>query len=159
MWTIATLLRALLALLALRGLRWAYVAFIVLGIAYFPARTGFRLHPHACEVAFGPRLAAHSLTNFAHIALFALFFVFSCFHFAARRPVPPHIVVRATAITLAMGAMVEAAEGLTGAGNCRLRDLIPDSAGILLGVAAIVGLRRAAPRLFRFAPRQFFGGR
>jgi hypothetical protein len=30
-----------LALLSLRGVRWAYVAFIVLGLLYFPIKVGF----------------------------------------------------------------------------------------------------------------------
>src|SRR5439155_1559109 len=32
----------LLALIALRGKRWAYPAFVVLGLLYFPAETGVR---------------------------------------------------------------------------------------------------------------------
>lgn len=42
-------------------------------------------------------------------------------------------------ITLAMGALVEAAEGMTGEGNCRLRDLVPDLAGALIGALAVYG--------------------
>jgi hypothetical protein len=38
------------------------------------------------------------------------------------------VLLSATIATLTVGALVEIAEGVTGAGNCRLRDLIPDSA-------------------------------
>src|SRR6266542_3443204 len=40
---------ALLALLALRGKRWAYPAFVVLGLLYFPAQTHFHVHAPKCE--------------------------------------------------------------------------------------------------------------
>lgn len=32
-----------------------------------------------------------------------------------------------------MGALVEISQGVTGKGHCRLRDLIPDAVGALLG--------------------------
>ena len=71
MWLL-TVLRLLLAVLSLRGIRWAYVAFIVLSLLYFPIKVGFRFDPHPCELIFGGRLAIYSLTNFPHVVLFAL---------------------------------------------------------------------------------------
>jgi hypothetical protein len=139
--------RVLLAVLALRGARWAYVTFIVTGLAYFPMRAGFRLDPHACELAFGPRLAALSLTNYPHEVLFALFFVLSAVHFGGRHWAARPALVRAAVMTLAMGALVELAEGITGRGHCRLRDLIPDSVGALAGAAFVLLADRARRRL------------
>jgi hypothetical protein len=46
-------------------------------------------------------------------------------------------------MTLVMGALVEIGEGISGRGNCRLRDLVPDSAGVLLGTTAVLLWRRA----------------
>src|SRR5258706_41522 len=43
---------ALLALIALRGKRWAYFAFVVLGLAYFPAQAHFRVHVPKCAQIF-----------------------------------------------------------------------------------------------------------
>jgi hypothetical protein len=60
-----------LAVLSLRGARWAYIVFVLLGVLYFPARVGFRLDPQPCELAFNASLAIYSLTNYAHIVLFA----------------------------------------------------------------------------------------
>lgn len=37
-------------------------------------------------------------------------------------------------ITVAMGALVELAEGVSGSRNCRLRDVVPDAAGAVLGM-------------------------
>ena len=127
----------LLAVLAWRGARWAYVAFILLGLSYFPAPVGLVLHPRACELALDAHLVAVSLTNYAHIVLFAIFCVLSAAH-ARHRMSARGTVVFAAAASLVMGALVEMAEGLTGNGHCRVRDLIPDSAGILLGVMAFV---------------------
>lgn len=64
-----------LGVLSLRGVRWAYVTFVVLGLLYFPASVGFRFDPQPCELTFDLPLAVYSLTNYAHIVLFVLFFL------------------------------------------------------------------------------------
>lgn len=138
MTTLAALTFILLAVLSLRGTRWAYVLFIVLGLAYFPVKAGFQFDPQACQLAFGARLAAFSLTNYAHILLFAVFFVMTSAQFGALEVSQGAALARAALVTLAMGALVELAQGVTGRGNCRLRDLIPDSAGIVLGATATI---------------------
>jgi hypothetical protein len=38
---------------------------------------------------------------------------------------------------LVMGALLEIAQGLTGQGHCRLRDLVPDATGALLALLLI----------------------
>lgn len=35
--------------------------------------------------------------------------------------------------TLAFGLVIELLEGITGEGNCRMRDLVPDFVGVLIG--------------------------
>jgi len=119
-----------LAVLSLRGKRWAYVAFVVLGLLYFPAQVGFRLDPHPCELAFNWSLAVFSLTNYAHIVLFALFFVMTRAQLRVRGW---SRFAWAALATIVMGVLVEVAEGVTGKGHCRVRDLVPDGAGALLG--------------------------
>jgi hypothetical protein len=135
-----------LAVMSLRRKRWAYVAFVLLGLFYFPAKVGFHLGPRACEFALDVPLAMFSLTNYAHIILFSLFFVMTS---AQLRGVGWSTMVLAGAITLAMGGLVELAEGVTGSGHCRLRDLVPDTAGAVLGAAIVavwwqVRIRRAS---------------
>ena len=142
MWLFA-LLRLAFGLLALRGVRWAYVGFVALGLLYFPAKVGFRLAPRPCQLAFDLPLAVHSLTNYAHVVLFALFFVMTSAQF---RPTGRKAFAWSALATVSMGALVEAAQGVTGEGNCRLRDLIPDSAGVLLGSIVVLLLRRAGWR-------------
>lgn len=39
-----------LGILFLRGVRWAYIAFVMPGLLYFPASVGFRLQPQPCEL-------------------------------------------------------------------------------------------------------------
>src|SRR2546426_3776023 len=61
---------ALLALIALRGKRWAYLAFVVLGLLYFPAQTHFRVHAPKCEQLLPTlQVLLLSLHNYAYIAL------------------------------------------------------------------------------------------
>jgi len=118
----------------MRGRRFAYAAFVVVGLLYFPARVGFHLSPRACQVALDVPLALHSLTNYPHIILFTIFFVMSTRQFLASTG---STFLLAGLMTLVMGALVEAAEGITGRGNCRLRDLIPDSAGAVIGAVGV----------------------
>ena len=115
--------------MVLWGKRWAYAAFCAVMLLYFPARVAFHLHPQPCELVPSLGLALYSLQNYPHIVIFAAFYLLSWVQFrgagAAR-------FAWAGLATLVMGALVEIAEGLTGQGPCRVRDLVPDSAGALL---------------------------
>jgi hypothetical protein len=126
-----------LAIPALFGVRWAYVVFIVLGLAYFPLRVGFQFAPHPCEFVSTPKYLLVSLTNYGHIVRFALFFAMSTAQ--VKKGLKPTTAgfAFAAVMGLTLGVLVELAEGITGRGNCRLRDLIPDSAGMALGALAV----------------------
>jgi hypothetical protein len=127
---------ALLALIALRGKRWAYLAFVVLGLLYFPAQADFRVHVPKCEQLVPTmHVVMLSLQNYAHIALFAGFYWMSWVQF--RRT--DARIIWALLATLLAGALVEVAEGMTGQGRCRLRDLVPAAAGAL-GAALLLTL-------------------
>src|SRR6266496_2661591 len=110
-------------------MRWAYGAFVVVSLLYFPARVGFHLHPQPCELAPSFRLAIYSLQNYPHIILFGAFYGLSWAQF---RSAGPARFAWAALATLIMGALVELAEGVSGQGHCRVRDLVPDAAGALL---------------------------
>jgi len=132
-----------LGILSLRGVRWAYFAFVLLGLLYFPARVGFQLDPHPCQLTINPTLAIHSLSNYAHIVLFTMFFLMTS---AQLRMSNWRAFIWAAAATIAMGAMVEIGEGVSGKGNCRLRDLIPDAAGALIGSVIVLLWHRVRGR-------------
>ena len=129
---------ALLAVIALRGKRWAYLAFVVLGLLYFPAQTHFRVHAPTCEQLLPTmRVLVLSLHNYAYIALFAGFYWMSWVQF--RRSDAGGLW--ALLATLLVAALVEIAEGMTmtGRGHCRVRDLVPDAAGAL-GAALLLAI-------------------
>ncbi|MEK6337050.1 MAG: hypothetical protein AABM67_19175 [Acidobacteriota bacterium] len=135
-----------LGILSMRGKRWAYITYIVLGLFYFPASVGFRLNPQPCEGIPNLPLAVYSLGNYGHIVLFVWFFLMTSAQFRMSRWSG---YAWAAVACMAMGILVELAEGISGVHHCRLRDLIPDSAGILLG-AGIVFLwnrMRGRPRV------------
>ena len=132
---LAWLVHVALAILALRGIRWAYVTFVLMGLLYFPVSVGFKLNPRPCELAPGFQLAIHSLTNYAHIVMFAIFFVITSAQLRMSRWTG---YAWAALATIVMGALVEISQGVTGNGHCRLRDLIPDTAGILIGAAVVL---------------------
>lgn len=139
MWLLVFLVFLVLGILSLRGVRWAYVTYVFLGLLFFPARVGFRLNPQPCELAFNIPLALFSLTNYAHIVLFALFFVMT----SAQLRMSKWSDFALAAITgVGMGVLVELAEGITGKGHCRVRDLVPDAAGILLGSIIVLAWNR-----------------
>jgi len=131
---------ALLALIALRGKRWAYFAFVVLGLLYYPAQTHFRVHAPKCELLLPTlHLIVPLLHNYAYIALFAGFYWISWVQFGrsdARG-------VWALVATLLVAALVEIAEGMTGGGrgqvHCRVRELVPDAAGAV-GAALLLAI-------------------
>jgi hypothetical protein len=79
-------------------------------------------------------LAIYSLTNYAHIVLFVLFFLMTSAQF--RMSHWPGFAWSALA-GITMGILVELAEGVSGNHHCRLRDLIPDAAGIVLGSGTV----------------------
>ena len=122
--------------------RWAYVAFILVGLSYFPLRAGFDFRPRACAIAFDADAMLLSMRNWGHVVLFGWFYIVSRAQFTG-----PRAALWTGLATLTMGALVEIAQGVTGAGNCRLRDLIPDTMGALAGAAIVGGvglLRRRA---------------
>ena len=123
-----------LAILSFRGLRWAYITFLVLGLLYFPASVGFRLNPQPCELIPNIALAVHSLTNYKHIVLFGFFFLMTSAQFRMS-----HWSGYAWAVVacMVMGILVELAEGVSGNHHCRLRDLIPDAAGVMIGAGIV----------------------
>src|SRR5467141_1204212 len=128
----------LLALIALRGKRWAYFAFVVLGLLYFPAQTHFRVHAPKCEQLLPTiQVLVLSLHNYAYVALFAGFYWMSWVQF--RRSDARG--VWALLATLLVAAIVEIAQGMTmtGRGHCRVRDLVPDVAGAL-GAALLLAI-------------------
>lgn len=81
-----------------------------------------------------------ALTNYGHLVLFTLFFLLTAVQ-ARGYSGPPQYLIAAGAV-LAMGVYVEVAEGITGKGHCRLRDLVPDAAGALLGALVLVSMRK-----------------
>lgn len=132
-----------LGILSLRGVRWAYITFVVLGLLYFPASVGFRFDPQPCELAFDIPLAIHSLTNYPHIVLFALFFLMTS---AQLRMSNWSAFAWAAIAAILMGVLVELAEGVTGNGHCRSRDMIPNTVGILLGAVIVLLWNRVRGR-------------
>ena len=127
----------ILAIPALLGVRWAYALFILLGLAYFPLRVGFRFDPQPCEFISSAKYVLLSFTNYGHIGRFAVFFAMSTAQVKkGLRPTTSGFVFASVA-GLTTGLLVELAEGATGRGNCRLRDLIPDSVGMSLGAVGV----------------------
>jgi VanZ family protein len=115
-------------------MRWAYIAFVLLGLLYFPASVGFRLNPRPCESIPSIPLAVHSLTNYRHIVLFVLFFLMTS---AQLRMSQWQGYAWAAGACIVMGLLVEIAQGISGHHHCRLRDLIPDAAGVVLGAGIV----------------------
>ena len=142
---LALALLAIVVALSQRRTRWArpslwvsrlaYAGLVLQAPLYFLAKSGFRITSPDCQWTFGPALAMHSLTNYGHIILFMVFFLLTY----AQLPGVPRRIVWSVAATLAMGLLVELAQGVSGHGNCRMRDLIPDALGALLGVVIVSG--------------------
>lgn len=144
MGSLAALILVTLGAVALRGSRWAavslrisrwvYAAFIVYGLLYFPLESGgYRAQAPSCEWTFDLALAIHSLTNVNHIIMFGIFFALTVAQLRGVRGA----MLWAMGACLAMGFLVELSQGATGVGHCRMRDLIPDTAGALAGMLVV----------------------
>jgi hypothetical protein len=125
----------MLAFLAMRGARWAYVAFALMIPLSFFAFTGFHVDPKPCELTFELPLAVQSLSNYPHILLFAFFLLVTtkCF-----RSSDWPSLGWSFCLTMAMGAAMEIAQGLSGNHHCKSVDLVPDFIGALLGLLAVI---------------------
>lgn len=124
-----------LIVLALRGSRWAYVAYLVFAIGFLPARAGFQLAPFTCELNVSVASALFSLQNGMHIVLSTLVAMMTMAQFKERRGVAAGTAV---AVTVALGLIAELEQGAFAQGHCRMRDLVPDLAGAVLGALALV---------------------
>jgi hypothetical protein len=113
--------------------RLAYGGLVLQAPLYFLSKSGFRISSLECQWTFGLALARHSLTNYGHIVLFAVFFLLTY----VQLPGVPKRMMWSAAATLAMGLVVEFAQGVSGHGHCRMRDIIPDSIGALIGWAIV----------------------
>jgi hypothetical protein len=148
---------ALLALFALRGQRWAYLGFVLLGLAYFPAQAHFHVHVPKCEQLLPTvQQLVPLLHNYAYIALFAGFYWISWVQFRDANA----RTFWALLATLLAAALVEVAEGMIGGGrgqaHCRMRDLAPDVAGAL-GAAVLLAIwarLRKKPAYVRLGKRR-----
>ena len=102
------------------------------------------MYPQPCELSLDLPLAIHSLTNYKHIVLLALFFLMTSAQF---RQFNGLTFAWAALATVVMGALVELAEGVTGNGHCRLRDLNPGHRRhcLLGGVIAVLWRQRTPP--------------
>jgi len=142
---IAGLLFFAFAILAIRGSRWAYAGFVMFILLQFPANVGFRMRPKACYLAVNPQLALSSLSNYPHMILFGIFFLVTAIHF---RLSGWRSLALAIGLTVAMGAGMEIAQGLSGAHHCKAIDLMPDFIGALIGLAVfLVGRTIASAKL------------
>lgn len=122
--------------------RCAYAGLLLQALLYFPAKSAWEIGAVRCQWTFDFALAVHSLRNYPHIVLFALFFLLTY----AQLWNAPKALLWSAVICMAMGLFVELAQGATGAGNCRMRDLIPDAVGALIGAGVIAGTRKLVAR-------------
>jgi VanZ like protein len=117
------------------GLRW----FHAVGFALLPYQVRLQIRRATCQLSFDLPLAIYSLRNFPHIVLFAIGFVLTAAQFRLSKW---RDFLLAAALIVTFGALVELLEGVTRTGNCRLRDLIPDTVGAFIGALVVLTLYR-----------------
>lgn len=128
------------ASLSLRISRWTYAVFVPVGLLYFPVRSGFRLSAPRCEWTFDVPLAVYSLRNWQHIAAFTIFFLVTYAQFQNARKA----MVWSFIACITTGFLVELSQGVSSVHHCRMRDLIPDTAGAIAGVFLVIAGRLVA---------------
>lgn len=148
LWIGTALVFMTLAIASMFKVRFAYVAFVALGVLWMPARAGFRLAPENCEMAMSFALAIHSITNYKHIVLFAIFAIMTLAQFD---PGDRWRFAKLAFIALGMTIAVEGEQALLGVGHCRVRDLVPNAAGSVIGACLIEAIRRVRAHKSRAA--------
>ena len=138
LWIGTALVFTTLAIASMFKVRFAYVAFVALGVLWMPARAAFRFAPEHCETAMSFALAIHSMTNYKHIVLFGMFAIMTLAQFD---PDDRWRFVKLALIALGMTIAVEGEQALLGVGHCRVRDLVPNAAGTVIGACLIEGIR------------------
>src|SRR5262245_32330432 len=147
---------ALLALIALRGKRWAYFAFVLLGLAYFPAQAHFHVHaPKCAQLLPTVQQLVPLLQSYVYVALFAGFYWMSWVQLRDANARTLWAIVA----TLLAAAALEIAQGMSAAvavaktarhakaavaagavpTPCRVQDLVPALAGAL-GAAVLLAI-------------------
>jgi hypothetical protein len=115
--------------------RWAYAAYMLVGILRIPARVGFHLMPPACDLRLTSQNLAASLTKVPHIWLFGFFFLLTVAQFDR---VTRKTVAWSFFATVVLGLLVELEEGATRTGNCRITDVAPDALGALIAMVPLM---------------------
>ncbi len=144
-WTLTFVAFAALAAASMFRLRFAYATFVVLGVLWMPVRASFRLSPTSCETAMSIPLAVHSMTNYKHIVLFAMFTMMTLAQFEQD---DRWRFLKLAVIALGMTVVVEGEQALLAVGHCRVRDVVPNAAGTVVG-ACLMEAGRAFRKLCR----------
>jgi hypothetical protein len=115
--------------------RWAYAAYMLLGVLRIPARTGFHLRVPLCDMRLTSQNVAASLTKVPHIVLFGFFFVLTLAQFDR---IDRKTVAWSFLATVGLGVLIELEEGATRTGYCRMTDVAPDACGALIALAPVM---------------------
>ena len=119
--------------------RWAYGAFLLVGVLRIPSRVGFHLVAPSCDTHLTLANASSSITKVPHLAVFAIFFLLTVLQFER---LDGGAFGWSLLATTALGLLVEIEEGATRTGYCKLTDVLPDVAGaVIAGAALLVAMR------------------
>jgi len=115
--------------------RWAYGAFLLVGVLWIPARVGFHLAVPACNTRLTLANASESMTKVPHLTVFAIFFVVTALQFDW---IDWRSLSWSLLATIALGLLVEIEEGASRTGYCRLTDVLPDVTGAMVVAAFLM---------------------
>src|SRR5215204_2047277 len=115
--------------------RWAYAAYMLVGVMTIPARTHFQFYPLRCDARLTAGNISASLSKGPHIVLFGLFFLLTAAQF---NRIDRTSMTWSLAATVGLGLLIEIEEGLTRTGNCRYTDVLPDMLGGLIVLAVVM---------------------
>src|SRR5262245_36961187 len=93
--------------------RWAYAAYMLVGVMRIPARTGFHVQSLRCDGRLIAGNVSASLSKGPHIALFAWFFLLTAVQFDV---IDRRSMAWSFAATVGLGILIELEEGLTRTG-------------------------------------------
>lgn len=125
---------------------WFYAAFVLVAVAWIPARTGFQLQSPACDARLTLPNVGLSLAKVPHIMLFGMFFLLTVVQFDR---IDRKALGLSFLATVVFGFVVEIEEGATRTGNCRFTDVVPDALGVLIAMALLMTGVMVRDRFYR----------
>jgi glycopeptide antibiotics resistance protein len=124
--------------------RLLFAVMAIAALVYTPATIGFVTRPALqCELVSSAELWLFGLTNVRHLVTYSILAAVAVWAFGT------HSLWLAAAVALTITAGVELTQAIFADGHCRVRDMLPNTVGVAVGVGFALLVALLVRRFFR----------